>query len=263
MSAPLQAVGPDPMAAATLPQGLTLQVLSAEHAGRLQALRRQIVDSQLPEADCYRVDLESPQFPADHLEPGAADHTGVIGGLFDAEGDLVGYGALTFPKPGEQGRGDILNLPAAERPLMAYLSSAMVRADWRGRGLHGALIDWRLKWAQALGRRHVFSASWPRNSRSWCHLAAHRLQGKALLTVAEGVTRLIFHRDLAVAPPRPDPQTSQLIPVDRLEDQRDLLSRGFWVWQVVHEPGRVLAQVARPLPSTATPATSGTAASPT
>ncbi|MBP6582760.1 MAG: hypothetical protein KA204_04720 [Chromatiaceae bacterium] len=233
--------------AAFLPAGVSGRLLSSADAEVLAGLRLEVVTRQLADPNCYRLEAESPDFPASHLGEAGPGEKGVIAGLFDPARVLIGYAALTLPRPGEPSRADLLDLPAAQRHLVAYLASAMVRADWQNHGLHHALVEWRLDLANALGRRHAVSAVWPGNHPSWGHLVAHGLRGKKLARVEQGLLRLVLHRDLAAPAPLPDPRSFQVIPLALLADQRALFDGGYWLWRRLRQPEGIQAELARPL----------------
>ena len=234
--------------AAFLPAGVSGRLLSSADAEVLAGLRLEVVTRQLADPNCYRLEAESPDFPASHLGEAGPGEKGVIAGLFDPARVLIGYAALTLPRPGESSRADLLDLPADQRHLVAYLASAMVRADWQKHGLHHALVEWRLILAGALGRRHAVSAVWPGNHQSWGHLVAHGLRGKKLARVEKGLLRLVVHRDLLAPPPLPDPLSLRLIPLALLADQMVLFDEGYWLWRRLRRPDHILAELARPLP---------------
>jgi hypothetical protein len=234
--------------AAFLPAGVSGRLLSSADAEVLAGLRLEVVTRQLADPNCYRLEAESPDFPASHLGEAGPGEKGVIAGLFDPARVLIGYAALTLPRPGEPSRADLLDLPAAQRHLVAYLASAMVRADWQNHGLHHALVEWRLDLAGALGRRHAVSAVWPGNHQSWGHLVAHGLRGKKLARVEQGCCAwcsiAIWRR------PRPcrTPGPSRLIPLALLADQMALFDEGYWLWRRLRRPEGIQAEFARPLP---------------
>lgn len=232
---------------AQLPPGVSGRVLTVADAGRLAELRREVVGRQLPDPNCYRLEAESPDFPPSHLGPDGPGDKGVIAGLFSDGGELIAYAALTLPRPGESSHGDALGLSPGQQDQVAYLASAMVRADWRGRGLHHALVAWRLRLADALGRRHAIAATWPGNYQSWGHFCAHGLLGEKLVMVGDGLLRLVAHRDLAVPVPAPDPATRRLTAVAALADQGALFDAGYRLWRRVEREDGVFAELARPL----------------
>ena len=233
---------------ALLPPGLKGRLLTVADAGPLAALRQTVVSCQLENPNCYRFKAESPDFPATHLGPSGPGEKGLIAGLFDAEGALIAYGALTLPAPGEPGRADVLSLPSSERDQIAYLASAMVRADWRYQGLHHFLINWRLSLAQSLHRRHLVSAVWPGNHQSWGHLVAHGLPAKKLARVGTGLKRLVLHRDVGAPLPQPDPASRVLIPLDQLaaQEQEQRFDAGYWLWRRIKGPDGILGELALP-----------------
>lgn len=234
--------------AAQLPPGVSGRLLTDADAALLAELRREVVSRQLPDPNCYRVEAESPDFPPSHLGPHGPGEKGVIAGLFSDGGELIAYAALTLPRPGEVNHGDALGLPPDQRDQVAYLASAMVRADWRGRGLHHGLVIWRLQLAAALGRRHAIAATWPGNYQSWGHFCAHGMLGERLILVGEGLLRLAAHRDLAAPAPVIDPATRRLVIVSALADQGALFDAGYRLWRRVRRDDGVFAELARPLP---------------
>ena len=236
---------PPPCLPANLPLGLRGRLLSTADAPALAKLRRTVIEHQLDSPDCYRLEAETPAFPASHLGPWGMGDQGLIVGLFDAE-ELIAYGALTLPAPGEPRHADVLALPPGERDNIAHLASAMVRGDWRGRGLHHCLIAWRQSLAQSLRRRHLVAAAWPGNHQSWGHLVAHGLPAKKLARIGNGLTRLVLHRDLEAPLPQPDPASRLLIPHDQLAFQEARFAAGYWLWRRIMTRDGVLGVLARP-----------------
>ncbi len=237
----------------SLPVEVNGRLLCIDDAAALARLRLDVVTRQLADPNCYRLEAESPDFPLSHLGQEGPGAKGVIAGLFDSSGVLIGYGALTLPRLGEPTRADLLDLPSEQRHLVAYLASAMVRVDWQHHGLHHALIDWRLALADAMGHRHAVSAVWPGNHQSWGHLVAHGLQGKKMARVEQGLQRLVLHRDLAATAPTPDRGSLRLVPLAELADQEGLFERGYWLWRRLRRPEGILAELARPWPGEAEP----------
>ncbi|WP_084536529.1 hypothetical protein [Azospirillum halopraeferens] len=205
-----------------LPAGLTCRLLGPGDADAMRRLRADVI-AGLTDPDHYRVAGEVGDFVADHL-----GRCGMTAGLF-AGGDLVAYGSLGLPGPGDANRGRDLPLPEAELPLVAHMASCMIRADHRGLGLHHRLIGWRLALADGLGRRHVLTTVSPRNHQSWAHLAAHGILAKRVVIVAGGLARLLVHRDGA-ADPLPDPRTLELCAPGDLAAADGPPARGGWVW---------------------------------
>ena len=234
--------------AALLPPGLRGRLLTVADADPLAALRRTVVGCQLENPNYYRFEAESPDFPTTHLSPRGPGAKGLIAGLFDAEGALIAYGALTLPAPGEPSRADVLSLPPGELDQIAYLASAMVRADWRYQGLHHFLINWRLSLAQGLHRRHLVSAVWPGNHQSWGHLVAHGLPAKKLARVGTGLKRLVLHRDMEAPLPQPDPASRILIPLEQLAAQEPRFDAGYWLWRRIKGPNGIHGELALPSP---------------
>ncbi|PWC52515.1 hypothetical protein TSO221_14050 [Azospirillum sp. TSO22-1] len=227
--------------ARTLPPGLAARMLDPADADAMRALRRRVIET-LDDPDHYRVAGEVGDFVLDHLNT-----KGVTVGLFLGS-ELVAYGALGLPGPGDHNRGRDLPLPEAELPLVAHLSSAMVDPALRGRGLHHRMIDWRIAVADRIGRRHSLTTVSPRNHRSWGHLAVHGVYPKRLIDVgAKGggsLLRLLVHRD-ALAQPVFDPATASLVPVEEIVGRGDLFARGEQVWCRLDQGGRWFALFGR------------------
>lgn len=220
-----------------LPEGFTCRLLDGDDAPLLRAFRARILE-RLSDPDHYRTAGEVGDFVADHL-----GRVGITAAIF-ANGEMVAYGALGLPGPGDHNRGHDLPLPEAELPMVAHVASAMVDPDCRGRGLHHRLIQWRLDLATALGRVHTLTTVSPRNHASWRHLVAHGLLAKRLLDVGGGLMRLLVHRD-AREEPVLDPNTIELCPVTELADRADLFGGGNWVWGCYASGDTPLALFAR------------------
>lgn len=220
-----------------LPSGLAARMLGPGDAEAMRALRRRVIET-LDDPDHYRTAGEVGDFVLDHLNT-----RGVTVGVF-LGAELVAYGALGLPGPGDHNRGRDLPLPEAELPQVAHLSSAMVDPALRGRGLHHRMIDWRIAVADRIGRRHSLTTVSPRNHRSWGHLAAHGVYPKRLIDVGGGLLRLLVHRD-ALAEPVFDPATASLVPVEEIAGRGDLFARGEQVWCRVEQDGRWFALFGR------------------
>lgn len=226
-----------------LPNEVSCRMLDMRDGDALRAFRLDIVRG-LEDPDHYRMAGEVGDFVADHL-----GDKGLTAGLFAADGEMIGYGALGLPRDGDPNRGRDLGLPTDELPLVAHIASAMLRSDWRGRGLHHRLIDWRVHLAGALGRRHLLTTVSPRNHQSWGHLVGHGLLGKRLIDVGGGLIRLLVHGDRRAAP-RPSRRlgTGTMVPVAELASAGVLFSAGNWVWRRVALPdGRMAAELSPPV----------------
>ncbi len=215
--------------AVALPDGLTARIMDGDDYDRLADFRVRIV-ATLEDPDHYRMAGEVGNFVADHL-----GDRGVTAGIFSGD-QLVAYGALGLPGPDDPNRGRDLDLPEAELPLVAHMSSAMVAPSARGRGLHHRLIDWRVEVAQALGRRHLLTTVSPRNHCSWGHLAVHGLHARKLVQAGGDLVRLLVHRDLSLNPLF-DTATAALVAVEDLSARRDVFERGGRVWARVATGG--------------------------
>lgn len=208
--------------AADLPDDLTARVLTPDDADRLHAFRLSVV-AALTDPDHYRMAGEVGNFVADHL-----GEKGLTAGIF-RDDRLVAYGAIGLPGPGDANRGRDLGLPEDQWPLVAHMSSAMVEAPDRGRGLHHRLIAWRLEVARTLGRPHLLTTVSPRNHVSWGHLAQHGLHARRWFHVGQDLVRFLVHRDVRVEPVL-DTTTARLVPLDRLSEHPDLFAQGGRVW---------------------------------
>lgn len=214
-----------------LPDGLTARMMDLDDSALLADFRVRVV-ATLEDPDHYRMAGEVGNFVADHL-----GDRGLTAGIFRQDGHsgsrLVAYGALGLPSGDDPNRGRDLDLPEAELPWVAHMSSAMVDPSERGRGLHHRLIDWRIEVAEALGRRHLITTVSTRNHRSWGHLAGHGIYPKRLIRVGGDLVRLLVHRDFA-ADPVFDTASAELVAVEELAGRWDVFERGH-VW------GRVAA----------------------
>ena len=221
--------------AADLPDGLTARMMDLDDSNLLAEFRVRVV-ATLEDPDHYRMAGEVGNFVADHL-----GEKGLTAGIFrhdgraseKSSGRLVAYGALGLPSGDDPNRGRDLDLPEAELPWVAHMSSAMVDPSERGRGLHHRLIDWRIEVAEALGRRHLITTVSTRNHRSWGHLAGHGIYPKRLVRVGGDLVRLLVHRDFT-ADPIFDTGSAELVAVEELAGRWDVFERGH-VW------GRVAA----------------------
>lgn len=216
--------------AADLPEGLTARMMDLEDSNLLADFRVRVV-AMLEDPDHYRMAGEVGNFVADHL-----GDKGLTAGIFRHDGRtdegtggrLVAYGALGLPSGNDPNRGRDLDLPEAELPWVAHMSSAMVDPSERGRGLHHRLIDWRIEVAEALGRRHLITTVSTRNHRSWGHLAGHGIYPKRLVRVGGDLVRLLVHRDFT-ADPVFDTASAELVAVEELAGRWDVFERGH-VW---------------------------------
>ncbi len=217
--------------AAGLPDELSVRMMDLGDSRLLADFRVRVV-AMLEDPDHYRMAGEVGNFVADHL-----GDRGLTAGIFRTDGTgerrLVAYGALGLPGAGDANRGRDLDLPEAELPWVAHMSSAMVDPSERGRGLHHRLIDWRIVVAEALGRRHLVTTVSTRNHRSWGHLARHGIYPRRMIRVGSDLVRLLVHRDFAVERVF-DTASAELVAVEDLAGRWDVFERGH-VW------GRVAA----------------------
>lgn len=122
---------------------------------------------------------------------------GVTLGFESESGELVAYGILHLPDPGDASHyGRIIGLDAAELPLVAQLEGVSVEPSWRGKGLQRQLGAWRIDTAVKLGYRHICSTAAPGNYFSWKNLLALGLVIRRLKPMYTGSPRYLLYRDV-------------------------------------------------------------------
>lgn len=200
-----------------VPFGLTGRWLDLDDADAVHALRRVVIGT-LADPDHYVPEDES--FVVKHL--GAAGQTY---GVFDGP-ELIAFGAIGLPGPGQENLGEALGLPEPEWPAVGHLASAMVRPGKRGIRLHHWLIQQRLDALAERGRRHVVAMVSPRNWASWHNLSRYRFYVKRIATMYGTLTRYLMHRDAAAPAVFEGPALH--CPAEDIEAQRRLLADGYW-----------------------------------
>ena len=200
-----------------VPYGLAARWLDLDDADAVRALRRLVIGT-LADPDHYVP--EDDRFVVDHL--GAAGQTY---GVFDGR-ELVAFGAIGLPGPGQENLGEALGLPEAQWPAVGHLASAMVRPGKRGIGLHHWLIQQRIDALAERGRHHAIAMVSPRNWASWHNLTRYRFYVKRIATMYGSLTRYLMHRDAAA--PAIFAAPVRHCPADDIETQRRLLEDGYW-----------------------------------
>jgi GNAT superfamily N-acetyltransferase len=143
---------------------------------------------------------DPPEFFERHL-----DAAGRIGGVREG-GRLVAFGVLGVGVAPDGEHAAALGLPPGACRRTAVLDGAVVDEASRGRGLHDALIRWRVEAARRAGCAVVLSTVEPRNRASWANLTAHGLRAVAVARMFGGLDRMVLRADLGPAPgeARPD-----------------------------------------------------------
>lgn len=172
---------------------------------------------------------------------------GRILGLF-AAGELVAYGVLGLPGPGQPSFADDLPQPLPAEQV-AEIDGVAVRPDLRGNGLQRLLVRWRL--AEAAGRSLALSTAAPGNRYSLANLLACGFEAVALRRKYEGAWRFLLARPLPASPDRPIPAEARPIPLERLEEQQALLQAGWRGCCLLAGPPRLLYRPPASLPPVA------------
>jgi len=142
---------------------------------------------------------DPPEFFERHL-----DALGRTGGV-DLDGRLAAFGVLGIGVPPDGEHAAALGLAPAACARVAVLDGAVVDEAFRGRGLHDALISWRLDEARRAGCAVALSTVEPRNRASWSNLTAHGLRAVAAARMFGGLDRMLLRLDLTgPAAPLPD-----------------------------------------------------------
>jgi GNAT superfamily N-acetyltransferase len=218
------------------PCGLAARLLAGADAGALHDLRRQVVGG-LRDPDFYV--LEDEAFVCKHLGP-----EGQTVGLFDGA-RLVAYAMLGLPgADAPDNLAAVMGWPAEARARSAHLASVMVAPDYRGRSLHGWLIDARIAQARALGRRHLFSMVALTNDASWTNLCRHRMFIRVIAPLEGARLRYLTLRTLGEAVDFAEPMTS-VDPYD-IPGQQRLLGEGYWGIRRTIRSARCRVVYARP-----------------
>jgi len=213
----------------------TLRPLDAADLPALLRLHEAVMRA-LPDPSMFRLFGGAESFLSTHF--GAR---GDSLGAFE-NGQLVGYGAVTRPQPGDRDNyaGDI-GWDAARAGRVALLSAAMVAPDFRGQGLHPALIQARLQLAAARGVPELLVRAAPANALSRRTLLAHGFAVVWLGVQAEGSLRHVMWRPIGGAAWTGSADDSGLrwAAGDDLEAQQQLLQAG-WIGVAARSDGGAL-----------------------
>lgn len=166
-----------------------------------------------------RPDLVKPESRA-FFERLLAGEGRIIGAWIDDV--LAGYGVLQLQLPPSEDARPYFGL--GDTDILIKLAGASVLPGFWGRGIHDALIDGRVRAAEALGFRHLYATSAPGNSRSWENLLDAGFAVRGLIEKYGGHIRYLLYRDLHAADAgERDGVWCAALDLDR---QRDLVSSG-------------------------------------
>lgn len=157
-------------------------------------------------------------------------------GLF-AGGELIAYGVLGLPRPGEASFADELPDPAPAESV-AEVDGVAVRPDLRGNGLHRLLVRWRL--AEAAGRSLALATAAPGNLYSLSNLFSCGFETVALLRKYGGAWRFLLARRLDAEPRAAKAAEGRWVPLERLEEQQALLRDGWRGCRLRRDPPALL-----------------------
>jgi GNAT superfamily N-acetyltransferase len=189
--------------------------LGPQHLDAVCALHRRLHELA-PRPGLFAV--ESREFFARHLE-----QDGRILGVFDAQGELTAYAVLGLPRADDpENFGRDIGLPEGELGTVAHLDGIGVHPEWRGHGLHRALISERIALATAAGRRVVLSMAAPGNRWSLGNLLASGGEVVALIPKYGAMRFVVRYRQS----PGPTP-SGPAVPLDDLERHAALLAEGW------------------------------------
>lgn len=170
---------------------------------------------------------------------------GRILGLFHGA-ELIAFGALDLPRPGEPGLADKLpewlrrrlaaggagiGNPPGDRGRIAEFHGAGVRPDLRGKGLHRMTIAWRLAEAARAGCDVALAVAALGDPRGIANLLDCGFAAVALVDPAGHPPRFLMYRAVRSDLPPPgeaDLRRGRWLKLDDLKAQRDLLASG-WV----------------------------------
>lgn len=157
-----------------------VQHLGPEDLPTLLALERAVRDSGVPEGFLMQ------KSDADLM----AYLNGSVGRAYAVfeRGRLSAAALMRMPRPGQSNAGGgFPRISASDWARhTAFIESAMVAPDARGRGLHRALVDARLADARLAGMEWLASGAHLRNPSSWYGLIASGMTLVAARTDAQG-----------------------------------------------------------------------------
>lgn len=125
------------------------------------------------------------------------DHMTDCGQIFGAfkDNQLVAYGVLGLPRPGDPNFGRDHGLPEDELSVVAHIDGVAVRTDQRGHRWQYRMVLHRLQAAREAGRRIALSTVAPGNFASVVNTLSAGLTIRGLISKFGG-KRFLLRRDL-------------------------------------------------------------------
>ena len=177
-----------------------------------------IVRRGLPTFDYFRTDSE------DYWHNHFRGYKNVLG-VF-SEDKLIGYGAISFPGPGEDNFGKDVGLDDNEVSKTAHLETAAINPDYRGNSLQQTIIAIFLKELHERDYVHVCCTTSPKNYPSVKNLMSCGFVVKAIKVKFNGMIRYIMYKNIK-HPMAIDPnEEDAVMPVD-IERQMRLIKNGY------------------------------------
>ena len=164
---------------------MKVRLLNDSDAHEVQALRTKVL-STLEHPDHYRPELEAANFVDNHLKL----NTGIMVGLTD-RGSLVSYCTLTLINDRHPAWQALARSTQESHQAIAFYSSAMVIPQYRGRGLHHAMIRLRHALCEHLGLINRIATISPENWRSWENFSMNSMPLCAVVEYENGAKRLV------------------------------------------------------------------------
>lgn len=143
------------------------------------------------------------------------------------EGQLIGFGAMYFPRVQEDNLGRDVGLSVSELRQVAHLEVCFVHPDYRGNALQtkmGRFLIEQLSLFKAC--RHLFSTVMPANIPSIIDKFTHQMKIISLKQKYNNSWRYIFYRDLWVEEELEE-QKSISVPSMDIPKQLKLLNQGY------------------------------------
>ncbi|WP_026987555.1 GNAT family N-acetyltransferase [Fodinicurvata fenggangensis] len=159
--------------------------LNESHLDAVIALHHEVV-RDMPRALAAR---ESDAFFHEHMTA-----NGQIFGAFK-DSQLIAYGVLGLPRPGDPNFGRDHGLPEDELSGVAHIDGVAVRADQRGYRWQYRMVQHRLQAARKAGRRIALSTVAPENFASVVNTLSAGLTIRGLIDKFGG-KRFLLRRDL-------------------------------------------------------------------
>jgi len=198
--------------------------LEEEHFSQVKALQDDIL-ATLTRKDWY--------FPLTPAEIGniLAGKAGQAVGAFVGD-QLVGFGAVYYPKDHGDNLGRDVGLPAPELKQVVHLEACFVHPAYRGNGLQTKMGKLLIEEVLAEGEyRHLLATVMPANIPSITDKFTQQMKIVALKQKYNNSWRYIFYRDLRNPALCPEKHWTEgeLIPVSSLDLRRQLvlLAQGY------------------------------------